>query len=81
MASINELRCGREAVRLQTVREMVDHLSHLIENRLVDPHEARQRAGDLRFQIGLLFPGKQDTFDMIYGARFKRQIEQFLTKT
>ena len=81
MASINELRRGPEAMRLETLREMVDHLSHLIENRLVDLHEARRRAGDLRFQIGLLFPGKQGTFDLIYGTRFKRQIEQFLTKT
>ncbi len=80
MASIKELRCGPEAVRLQTLREMVDHLSHMIENRLVDPHEARRRAGNLRFQVELLFPGKQGTFDLIYGARFERLIEQFLTK-
>lgn len=81
MASINELRCGPEAVRLQTLGEMVDHLTHLIENRLVDRREAQRRADNLRFQVGLMFPGKQGTFDLILGARFKRLVDQFLTRT
>ena len=81
MASINEWRRAPEPARLRLLGEMVDHLAHQIENRLIPPATARRRASDLRFQVGLLFPDKRDTFDLIYGSRFKRLIEQFLLET
>ena len=75
------MNCGAEETRLHILRHMVDHLAHLIENQFVDPADARKRVYNLRFQVELLFPGRQDTFDMIYGSRFKRLIKHYLDRT
>ena len=40
--------------------------------------EARELAASLRFQAGLLLPGRLEAFDRIYGSRFERLIRQFL---
>ena len=60
------------------VREIADDVSRRIREGLVAEPEARELAAGLRFQAGLLMPGRLEAFDRIYGARFERLIRQFI---
>ena len=78
MASISDLRRGSEDERLAAIRRIVDAACHRIESGEVDEAQARELAATARFQVGLLIPEQMDTYDLIYGSRFERLIEQFV---
>ena len=78
MASISDLRRGSEDERLAAIRHVVDAACQRIESGEVDEAQARELAGTVRFQVQLLIPDQMDTFDLIYGARFERLIEQYV---
>ncbi len=75
---ISDLRRQPAENRADFVREIADDVSRRIREGLVAEPEARELAAGLRFQAGLLLPGRLDAFDRIYGARFERLIRQFL---
>ena len=77
MASISELRRAGEAERIDAIRAIVDHVAARIENRDITDPEAENLIADIRFQVSLLIPDQMDTYDLIYGARFIRLLEQF----
>jgi len=77
MATISDLRRGSEDERLAAIRSVVDAACHRIESGELDEPQARELAATIRFQVGLLIPEQMDTYDLIYGARFERLIEQF----
>ena len=78
MASISDLRRGSEDERLAAIRHVVDAACQRIESGEVDEAQARELAGTVRVQVQLLIPDQMDTFDLIYGARFERLIEQYV---
>ena len=75
---ISDLRRQSAESRADFVREIADDVSRRIREGLVAEPEARELAAGLRFQAGLLMPGRLQAFDRIYGARFERLIRQFL---
>ena len=76
--SIKALRQAPEQERLQAIQAIVDDVCRRIENRSLGEATARELAATVRFQASLLIPEKMATYDLIYGARFERLIQQFL---
>jgi len=81
MASISDLRRGSEDERLAAIRRIVDAACDRIQSGELAETEARDLAATVRFQVGLLIPEQMDTYDLIYGARFERLIEQFVIQS
>jgi len=77
MPSISDLRRAGEEKRLAVLRDFVDHACDRIRYGELDEAAARSLAVDVRFQAGLLIPDRMETYDLIYGSRFARLIEQF----
>ena len=77
MASISELRRADEAERIRAIRAIVDDVAARIENRRICSSEAQTLIANVRFQVSLLIPEQMDTYDLIYGTRFLRLLEQF----
>ena len=69
-------RAGEEE-RLAVIRHFVDHACDRIRAGELDATAARDLAADVRFQAGLLIPDQMGAYDLIYGSRFARLIEQF----
>jgi len=78
MPSIKELKRAREQERLQAIRAIVDDVARRIENQTLDEAEARNLVANVRFQVSLLIPEQMETYDLIYGSRFERLIQQFI---
>ncbi|MFC1526348.1 hypothetical protein ACFL6X_06015 [Candidatus Latescibacterota bacterium] len=78
MPSISELRRGSEEQRLAVLRHAVDDVCRQMVDGRLDEEGARELASRLRFQAGLLIPDQLHTYDMIYGARLDRLIDQFV---
>ena len=78
MTSISELKRADEAERIHTIRSIVDDVAARIENRDLTRPEARDLTANVRFQVSLLIPEQMETYDLIYGSRFLRLMEQFL---
>lgn len=78
MPAISQLRSRPDDERAAFVRHIIDDVGQRIENREVTEPQARELAARARFQARLLIPGRMDTYDRIYGARFERLIRQFL---
>ena len=84
MASINELRRAGETERLQAIRTIVDDVACRLQEDELTESEARELVAAVRFQIRLLIPEQaaraeqMDTYDLIYGSRFERLIQQFI---
>ena len=76
--TLYDLRRRPPERRADFVREIADDVSRRIREGLVSEAEARELAAGLRFQAGLLLPGRLESFDRIYGSRFERLIRQFL---
>ncbi len=76
--TLSDLRRRPPERRADFVREIADDVSRRIREGLVSEAEARELAAGLRFQAGLLLPGRLEAFDRIYGSRFERLIRQFL---
>jgi transcriptional regulator of acetoin/glycerol metabolism len=78
MPSIKELKRAREQERLQAIRAIVDDVARRIENQTLGEAEARNLVANVRFQVSLLIPEQMETYDLIYGSRFERLIQQFI---
>lgn len=63
--------------RMRYLRMLVDFTAQLIiQNRMNRP-EAERVVELMRQQILRLFPGKTETYDIIYRPRFERIIDEF----
>ena len=80
MSSISRLRRASETELLDTIRHIVDDVAQRIENGLLEEAQARKLAADVRFQMGLFIPDQMDLYDRIYGSRFERIIQQFISR-
>jgi len=67
---------AEENQRLRTLRMIVDTAAVVLRHRPLSRAEAEQLVWAVRAQVLELFPGKEATFDLIYGARFRRLIEE-----
>ncbi|NTW36322.1 MAG: hypothetical protein HGB17_09370 [Syntrophobacteraceae bacterium] len=62
--------------RLRILRRAVDYALWIIARKDLTLIEARTLAEGVREQALLLFPGKEDAFDLIYAPRFRRAISE-----
>ena len=65
-----------EQRRMRRLRFLVDTAAAAIRTRSVSRDEAAAVVEVLRAQVLRLFPGKGETFDLIYRARFRRLIDE-----
>ncbi len=75
MATADQLR--DEEQRLRRVRVIVDVVSSLIMQRRLSRGDAQRLAGLARGRVLELFPGREDTYDVIYATRFSRLMDEF----
>jgi hypothetical protein len=68
-----------EQRRLRHLRVLVDLTSHVIMQSQPSRLEAEQLVEATRRRVLQLFPGKEQTYDIIYRPRFERLIEEFAT--
>ncbi len=68
----------KEELKLGVLKSMVDNVCMDIVNGKLSRDEANSRAARVREKAELLIPDMMGTFDMIYGSRFKRLIQQFI---
>ena len=71
----NEFR--DEEIRLRRVRLIVDFTSNLIMQSGMARGEAERLVHVARLSILELFPGRDQTFDLLYARRFRRLIDEF----
>lgn len=64
--------------RIKGIQKMVDELCEKIKGGKLTLGEAKKEAALVRLKAEKLIPFEMDKFDLIYMARFKRLIEQFL---
>lgn len=65
-----------ESRRIRRLRFMVDFWLQLIMQADLSPDEAIQVVEYVKRYACALFPGKEDTFELIYRPRFMRAIEE-----
>lgn len=64
--------------RVKKLQKMVDEVCEKIKSGKLTLGEARKESTLVRLKAEKLIPFEMDKFDLIYMARFKRLIEQFL---
>jgi hypothetical protein len=64
--------------RVKKLQKMVDEVCEKIKSGKLTFGEAKKEAALVRLKAEKLIPFEMDKFDLIYMARFKRLIEQFL---
>jgi hypothetical protein len=64
--------------RVRKLKEIVDEACEKIKSGKLTLGEAKKEAALVRLKAKNLIPFEMDKFDLIYMARFKRLIEQFL---
>jgi hypothetical protein len=67
-----------ENEKLREIRSLVDPICRKITRKEVTEEEARQLMDRARLEASYRIPDQLDLYDMIYGSRFERLIEQFL---
>jgi hypothetical protein len=67
-----------EDERIDKLRGLVDELSERIRRNKLTAGEARREAALVRLKAEKLIPFEMDKFDLIYGARLKRLMQQYL---
>jgi len=67
--------------KIKRLKKMVDELCELIKRGELTLGEAKTKASILRLKAKELIPDQMRKFDLIYGARLRRLIQQFLIKT
>lgn len=68
-----------EHERITALKELVDGTADKITSGELDINEANKLIEDTRKKASELIPEDMDKFDMIYGARFQRLIDQYMT--
>lgn len=73
MPSVEDLR--EEQRRLRRVRFIVDFTSSVIMQSEMTRREGEELVAAARERILDLFPGREETYDILYGRRFARLLE------
>jgi hypothetical protein len=68
-----------EERRARWVRMIVDFTSSMIMQSRPSRNECEQLIRAARAKVLELFPGKEETFDIIYAPRFQRIMDEFST--
>jgi hypothetical protein len=68
-----------EHERIAALRALVDGTADRITGGELDIDEAGKLVEETRLKAEELVPDDMDKFDLIYGARFKRLIKQYIT--
>ena len=76
MRSVDEAARREEDRRLRRLRVLVDTAAVVLRHRPLSRSEAELLVADVRERALTLFPDKGATFDLIYGPRFRRLIEE-----
>ena len=66
-----------EAARARKVRQLVDLATSLIMQSAMTRVDAEQLVADVRERILTLFPGREETYELLYAPRFRRLIDEF----
>jgi hypothetical protein len=61
-----------EELKLKKLRLMMDLTATFLRQAGISLVEAQSLIADAREKALVLFPGKGETFDLIYGSRFRR---------
>lgn len=75
MKSIDERARAAEDNRIRRLRVLVDTAALVLRHRPLTRVEAELLVADVRGKALSLFPDGGDTFDLIYGPRFRRLID------
>ena len=75
MATREEL--ADEARRMSRVRTIVDVTSNLIMQSGLHRREAEALVALARQKVLELFPGREETFEIVYARRFQRLVDEF----
>lgn len=70
----------REDRKLRTLQRIVDTAGRRIVAGCLTHKEAQDLADQTRCAAQNIIPDQMDLYDLIYGARFRRWIEQFCEK-
>lgn len=68
-----------EHERIAALKVLVDDTADRITDGELDIDEAGKLVEETRLKAQELVPDDMDKFDLIYGARFKRLMEQYIT--
>jgi hypothetical protein len=71
-----EAEIKEEDRRIRHLRRLVDFSLAFIAQSPLSPDEARGVVQGVRQQAMTLFPGKEETFDLLYTPRFRRLIAE-----
>lgn len=66
--------------RIEKLKKLVDEACEKIKSGKMTLGEAKTEAALVRLKAEALIPDQMEKFDLIYGSRLKRLIEQFLKK-
>jgi hypothetical protein len=66
--------------RIKKLKKIVDQACEKIKSGKMTLGEAKTEAALVRLKAEALIPNQMDKFDLIYGSRLKRLIQQFLEK-
>jgi hypothetical protein len=66
-----------EARRAQKVRQVVDIATNLIMQSSMTRRDAESLVAAVRERILALFPGGDETYELIYAPRFRRLLDEF----
>ena len=72
----SEAEIKEENKRIRQLRRLVDFSLALIAQSPMSLEEAQQVVAGVRQHAVRLFPGKEDTFDLLYTPRFRRLIAE-----
>jgi len=67
-----------EEEKVQALKKLVDQTSEDIQSGDLSEEKARELIANTRNEAEKLIPKDMDKYDLIYGARFERLIEQFI---
>jgi hypothetical protein len=65
-----------EQIKMRRLRLLVDVTTAAVRSHPLSRDEAEAAVRALRARVLELFPDKSDTFDLIYGSRFRRLIDE-----
>lgn len=67
-----------EEEKIQSLRKLADRTAEDIQSGDLTEEKARELIAKTREEAEALIPEDMDKYDMIYGARFERLIDQFI---
>lgn len=68
-----------EEEKIRALKELVDSTSCKLMWGGLSQDRASEIIAETRYYALQIFPDKAETYDLIYGARFRRLIDQFIT--